>query len=677
MVVDGRAKCFGLFIRDDRVDVASLFAAGPFVIGAMPCRGVLSTATVRSAADLRTLGKRALSHQAHRRNLPADAFDRASERGANIFRPFLHWVLTPVCLASIVSPEMVNCQQAKETFSPPFELTSERLGPLPLLNHFIAQIGVEGILERFVPTRDRRCRLPYATGLGVLIRSIIVEREPIYRHQDVLAGFAPGLFGISDRDARDLKDDQLGRALDQLFMADRGTLLTEIVVAATQRFDVRMDQLHNDSTSIKFTGQYRAAKGRRLRGKQAPWITYGFSKDHRPDLKQLLFILTTSADGGIPVQFRCANGNTNDSTTHIATWEALRTAAGVNNFLYVADSKLCSFDNMMHIDVHGGRFVTVMPRSRKEDEWFRKRVQTDPIPWEPVWDRPNPRRKYGPRDRWSVYTSDLPSMEGWPVVWVYSTLLALSQKHSRIERLQQAREELDDLDRKLQGPRARQRSHRQLADQFAEILERLRVADYLKVEVWTEELHRFRQDRKGRPGKDTRYRRETRRRLRLRWQTDQARIQYDENSDGMYPLLTNDRTLSARQVLEAHKRQPNIEKRFQQTKTVHEIAPVLLKNEGRVEALFFLYFIALLVQALIERQLRGAMDRKHIDELPLYPEDRSCHRPTILQILRLFNLPERHALLNDGKLVPAFPPQLTQIQNQVIGLLGVPTSAYS
>ena len=79
----------------------------------------------------------------------------------------------------------------------------------------------------------------------------------------------------------------------------------------------------------------------------------------------------------------------------------------------------------------------------------------------------------------------------------------------------------------------------------------------------------------------------------------------------MFPLLTNDRTLSDAQVFEAHKRQPTIEKRFEQTKTVFEIAPVLLKNEGRIEALFFVYFLALLVQALIERELRRAMKREH------------------------------------------------------------------
>jgi transposase len=74
-----------------------------------------------------------------------------------------------------------------------------------------------------------------------------------------------------------------------------------------------------------------------MRGRSAPAITYGFSKDHRPDLKQLLFILTVSADG-VPVAFRCAAGNTGDSVTHIETWNTLRAVAGRADFLYVADS---------------------------------------------------------------------------------------------------------------------------------------------------------------------------------------------------------------------------------------------------------------------------------------------------------------------------------------------------
>ena len=158
------------------------------------------------------------------------------------------------------------------------------------------------------------------------------------------------------------------------------------------------------------------------------------------------------------------------------------------------------------------------------------------------------------------------------------------------------------------------------------------------------EEHSFKQTRRGRPGPDTAYRKLTRRRYDIEWSIDDDAIAYDEKSDGMYPLLTNDRGLTPLQVLQAHKGQPTIEKRFEQVKTVHEIAPVFLKNEGRIEALFTLYFLALLVQALIERELRLAMQREKLAQLPLYPEQRRCKHPTTEQILRLFSLAERHTL---------------------------------
>jgi transposase len=88
--------------------------------------------------------------------------------------------------------------------------------------------------------------------------------------------------------------------------------------------------------------------------------------------------------------------------------------------------------------------------------------------------------------------------------------------------------------------------------------------------------------------------------------------------------MTNDRKLSAAEVLQAHKGQPMTEKRFEQIKTVHQIAPIFLNNEGPIEALFTLYFLALLVQALTERELRLVMQPENIAELPLYPEQRDC-----------------------------------------------------
>lgn len=556
-----------------------------------------------------------------------------------------------------------------------FALHSERLGPLPLINHFLQRIGLAEMLERYVPS-DARCAVPHARALGVLLRSLIVEREPIYRQQETVHGFAAGMFGLTAAEMAYLCDDRLGRALDRLFDADRAALLTAVVLAVGQRFAVSFDQIHNDSTSISVCGQYRAASGRTLRGRTAPAITFGHSKAHRPDLKQLLFILTMTADGQVPVAFRCTDGNASDSRTHIETWNTLRAIAGRADFLYVADSKLCSRENMEHIHRAGGRFVTVLPRNRLEDAEFRQWLQTNTPDWEGVWDRPNRRHRDGPRDCWYVYRAPLPSAEVWSVVWVWSTLLTLQQAARRRRNIAAAMEELQDLRRRLAGAKTRLRNAAEIDLQIKMILDQHYVNRYLKVQRTVRQEDRYKQTRRGRPGPDTAYRKITKRRFDIAWSTDEQAIAYDHNSDGMYPLLTNDRSLAPAQVLQAHKGQPMIEKRFEQLKTVHEIAPVLLKDEGRIEALFTLYFLALLVQALIERELRLAMQREHIAELPLYPEQRQCARPTAEQILRLFTLAERHQLVQHGRTVQVFPAQLTDLQRQVLTLLGVSQQAF-
>ncbi len=557
-----------------------------------------------------------------------------------------------------------------------FNLQSERMGPLPLINHFIERIGLEELLGRHVPS-DARCAVAHARALGVLLRSLVVEREPIYRQQETVHGFASGMFGLDAQEMEHLSDDRLGRALDRLFDADRAALLTEVVLAVGERFGVRFDELHNDSTSISFCGSYRAAKGRTIRGRSAPAIVFGHSKAHRPDLKQLLFILSMTADGHVPVAFRCTDGNVNDSRTHIETWNTLRTIAGRADFLYVADSKLCSRENMDHIDRAGGRFVTVLPRNRREDAEFRKWIQTHTPEWVGVWDRDNPRRSDGPRDCWYVYRAPLLSAEVCVVVWVWSSLLTLRQEARRRSNIAAATEELVQLRERLAGAKARLRGAGEIDLKVASILDKHSVSRYLKVNRVVREEHSFKQTRRGRPGPETAYKKTTKRRFDIAWTTDEQAVAYDHKSDGMYPLMTNDRKLSPAEVLQAHKGQPMIEKRFEQVKTVHEIAPVFLKDEGRIEALFTLYFLALLIQALIERELRLAMTRESIDELPLYPEQRQCAHPTTEQILRLFSLAGRHRLTTqDGQTVQLFDAQLTGLQSQLLALLGVPPMAF-
>jgi transposase len=259
---------------------------------------------------------------------------------------------------------------------------------------------------------------------------------------------------------------------------------------------------------------------------------------------------------------------------------------------------------------------------------------------------------------------------------VYSSLLALRHDTRRRERIARAKEAFADLNAKLSAARAHRRKRVDVQQRVDDILAETRTKKYFAIALYQGEEHHFRQAARGRPGPHTRYVRKTRKFWQLRFALDDDAIEYERKSDGMYPLLTNDRSLSDAQVFEAHKRQPSIEKRFAQTKTVFEIAPVLLKYEGRIEALFFVYFLALLVQAIIERELRLSMQRNGVETLALYPEERKTHRPTAEQVLRLFSLTQRHVLEQDGQHVRSFEPELTALQQQILDLLGVTQNAY-
>lgn len=105
------------------------------------------------------------------------------------------------------------------------------------------------------------------------------------------------------------------------------------------------------------------------------------SKDHHPDLKQLVFILTVTADGAVPVARRVEHGNTEDSSTHVSTWDSLRALLGRSDFLYVADLKLATRKNMDHIASLGGRSFSVLLATRKEDRAIREWLVTQEGNW--------------------------------------------------------------------------------------------------------------------------------------------------------------------------------------------------------------------------------------------------------------------------------------------------------
>ena len=157
-------------------------------------------------------------------------------------------------------------------------LESRSVEALPLVNHFLGRLGFDRLLEAYVPAIDRRYRLRPAKTLGLLLRNLLLARVPLYSQQEWARQVAPHLLGLRADEVALLNDDRVGRALDALFLADRATLLTQVVVTAVREFEVNLAQLHNDSTTVTFSGNYSLAGGRYLKGRQALSICHGHNK---------------------------------------------------------------------------------------------------------------------------------------------------------------------------------------------------------------------------------------------------------------------------------------------------------------------------------------------------------------------------------------------------------------
>jgi transposase len=554
-------------------------------------------------------------------------------------------------------------------------LTSYRVAALPVLEGVLGRLRLEAFLRDHLPPEDRRSRVSTAIGLMVLLKNLLLSREPLYGIGEWAARHAPEWLGLTPTQLPSLNDDRVGRCLDRLFDADIPSLTLAVVAHAVREFAVNLDELHNDSTTVTFHGDYEAADQQRtLRGKLRLAITHGHNKDHRPDLKQLLYILTVSRDGAVPVHFRVDNGNATDDRSHIATWKTLCELTGRRDFLYVADCKLATAENMAHIHQQGGRFLTILPRTRGEDASFRAAIREGLDGWKPIHEKPDGEGQL--IDRYRIHEPEATTVEGYRLVWYHSVRKAELDALSRHKRLERAAAALTELRAKLTSTRTRYRDRAKVAQAVDAILTDADVEGWLVTEIKELTTETFRQDRRGRPGPETRYVRSEATRFDLSWRIDHDHLVQEARCDGTFPLVTNEASVSAVDLLLAYKQQPMIEKRFSQLKTDFVVAPVFLKEVSRIQALLCVYFLALLSESLLERELRRAMAREGVESLPLYPEGRACRWPTARRVIDLFEDVQRHELASEGQTAVVFLTDLTGLQRKILRLLGMP-KAYS
>src|SRR5262249_22415605 len=140
-----------------------------------------------------------------------------------------------------------------------------RVGALPILNHFIERMGLDEELSLALKN------FGYVDALLALLKNIVVDRNALYAVGEWVARFDVGLVAQSK-----IGDDRLGRALDRLFAADRATLQTRIVLAVMSGFDLTMERIHNDTTSVMVRGAYDGQNPKAIQLKR------GHSKERFP-----------------------------------------------------------------------------------------------------------------------------------------------------------------------------------------------------------------------------------------------------------------------------------------------------------------------------------------------------------------------------------------------------------
>ena len=554
-------------------------------------------------------------------------------------------------------------------------LESLYLGGQPIIRPFLERLRVRDFLEEALGRTDPRIKVPPVDNAMLLIRNLTLSRHPLYGVPEWARRFDPEQLDFQAEQIHLINDDRLGRTLDKLFESDRRTAMTRLVIHMVEEFGIDLQRLHNDSTSITFTGEYREKRPRKDDRRRLR-IVLGYNKDHRPDLKQLVWSLTVTCDGAVPIHYNVYDGNKTDDKTHVEIWDALHKIVGGAEFVYVADSKLCTRENMAHISGHGGRFITVLPQSRKEDARFKEWILHNEVPWQLIWERPPLRKQDDPPDRFEAVEDQEPSAEGYRISWYRSSEKWRRDERARENSICTARQELQRLRERVGKRRLKTREQVQAA--VDKILDKTKTRSWVKVELRMRLPYTLKQVGVGRPGINTRYKRQITPIYEPVVTLDEENIKASAAIDGIFPLITNipAKEMPLLEILSIYKYQPFVEKRHEQLKTAAEVVPVNFKTPERIEAFLFLYFIAVTIHALIERQVRNAMKARGIRSIPLYPEERACRAPTADKILGLFEPLRRHRLFEKGRPIKTFWDELSEVQRLVLDLLEVPASTY-
>lgn len=435
-------------------------------------------------------------------------------------------------------------------------LRPRQIGALPLLYPILDHLQVRQITNALVPSQAE-------IDLGRIVLLLTLNRllapKPLYQVQEWLGQTVlPQLLELAPEK---LYDNRLGRALGRLY-SHLGELWARLLCQAIKCFALDLKVLHWDITSIYFEGAYT----------QSELLAYGYSRDHRPDTKQVNLQVDVSHDGYVPVSYQLLRGNTADITRPLPHLSALghflarpELAQYRVSPILVSDCKLITPEAVLAYHQQGLFYLGPLPNGPATEALLGSVVAEElaahPLAYRPQRIKPDAPNFVPYQGMWRQFTFE----HGGQKVTDRALVVCSEGKHHLDEQkrktyLKRLLKGLAAIQKKLNTRRYKQRAYVQ------QRLDALKQGNPAKALVDTQ--------LSGADGE-----------LELHFRINRQRLAEAQVLSGRYGLVTNAKHLDAEQALGLFKGQDGVEKRFGAVKGPLLVHPLFVRTDRRIEGL--------------------------------------------------------------------------------------------
>lgn len=576
------------------------------------------------------------------------------------------------------------------------KILTKKLGSAPILEHYIKRMGVVSIIDRMIPAHNNR-RISHGETVAALMVYLLNGGRALYEMEKWAEETAILSYIFPEYQPGDWTDDRIGDTLEELYKAGPELVQGAISANIVGGFGLRLDEIHYDTTSVSIWGTYDSAAGQ-----PAVLITFGHSKAHRPDLKQVVIGAAVSGDGGVPIISGTHDGNTSDSVLPISYWERLRKLAGKNPFCFIGDCKIASLDTLKKLCTHNGLFLTPMAMTTTEQTRLIKKMKEGELNFEPVnlkdekglrpiyeklTDRPGNRRKKDKategadsykvcEDSWQIEDN-----QGRPhtlrKLVIYSERLAHLNARTRERRLDKAETQLQALRQKLNKRKLITREAIEAAKD--KVLSSCKVQGLMDAAI-EEQIQILRQKvGRGKPGPNSKYVTKEKKIYDLKVHRYQKAIEEKALLDGIFLMVNNHdiQQWPASRLLALYKRQYKVERNFRVMKGPLAVSPMLLEKPGRICSMIFIMTLALQLYTLIQRQAAQELLQQGSPLDELMPNKIKTWRPQTDKLLAAFDNINLLQISHDDGISFRGMTSLSSLQFEILQILGVPVSKYS